>query len=74
MHLPIYMDYHATTPVDPRVLQAILPCLTSEFGNPSSRAHIFGTRAEKIVEDARRRVASLIGALPEEIIFTSGAT
>lgn len=75
MKLPIYMDHQATTPLDPRVLEAMMPCFTSEFGNAQSRHHIFGNRAAKLVEDARQSVAALIHAEdPEEIIFTSGAT
>jgi cysteine desulfurase len=73
-HLPIYMDYGATTPVDPRVVDAMIPWLREHFGNPASRSHAWGWEAEEAVEKAREQVAALIGADPREIVWTSGAT
>jgi len=76
MRLPVYLDYLATTPVDPRVAACMAQCLTIDgnFGNPSSRSHVYGWRAEEAVEQARRDVAELVGADPREIVWTSGAT
>jgi cysteine desulfurase len=73
-HFPIYMDYSATTPVDPRVADKMIPFLREQFGNPASRSHMYGWSAEGAVEEARGHVAALVGADPREIIWTSGAT
>jgi cysteine desulfurase len=73
-HLPIYMDYSATTPVDPRVVDKMIPYLREQFGNPASRSHSYGWTAERAVEEAREHVAALVNADPREIIWTSGAT
>jgi cysteine desulfurase len=74
LHFPIYMDYSATTPVDPRVTEAMIPWLTEKFGNPASRSHAYGWEAEAAVERARSQVAALVNADPKEIVWTSGAT
>src|ERR1700704_1261638 len=73
-HFPIYIDYAATTPVDQRVVDVMIPWLHEHFGNPSSRSHAWGWEAEAAVEKAREEVAALIGADPREIVWTSGAT
>ena len=74
MKKPIYLDYSATTPVDPRVAAKMIPYLTEHFGNPASRSHSFGWETEKAVEEARAEVARLVNCDPREIVWTSGAT
>ncbi|MEZ0609959.1 cysteine desulfurase family protein [Fibrella sp. WM1] len=74
MNYPTYLDYNATTPVDQRVLDAMLPYLTTHFGNAASRTHVYGLKAEEAVDQARRQLADLLGAHPVEMVFTSGAT
>ncbi len=74
MQIPIYLDNHASTPIDPRVMEAMMPFLTREFGNAAAVSHVYGWRADAAVEKARAQIAQLIGAQPLEIIFTSGAT
>ena len=72
--MPVYLDYHATTPLDARVLESMLPWLTRDFGNPSSRSHAYGWKASEAVEIARSQVANLLHADSKSIIFTSGST
>ena len=74
MNRPVYLDAHATTPVDPLVLERMLPFFREDFGNPASRNHPFGWRADKAVAQSREQIAELIGSSPREIVFTSGAT
>ncbi len=76
MKLPIYLDYAATTPIDPRAAERMAACLTMDgvFGNPASRSHAFGWKADELVNEARNNVAALINADPKEIVWTSGAT
>ena len=74
LRTPIYMDYSATTPVDARVAQKMIPHLTENYGNPASRSHSFGWTAEQAVENAREEVAGLVSCDPKEIVWTSGAT
>ena len=74
MELPSYFDHHATTPIAPSVLESMMPYLTKSFGNASSTTHAFGQQARLAVEQARKQIADLIGASPEEILFTSGTT
>jgi cysteine desulfurase len=74
MQLPVYLDYHATTPCDPIVMEAMLPFFTQHFGNAASRTHVYGWKSAEAVQQAREQVAALVGSEPEEIVFTSGAT
>jgi cysteine desulfurase len=74
MKLPIFMDYHSTTPMDPRVLEAMKPYFVEDFGNASSRNHAFGWKAEAAIEKARKQIGAFIGCSDKELVFTSGAT
>ncbi len=74
MRLPVYLDYNATTPVDPRVLETMLPWFTEQFGNAASRTHLYGWTAEEAVATARKQLAKLVHVTPKEVVFTSGAT
>ena len=74
LSLPVYLDYNATTPCDPRVAEAMMPYFTSHFGNAASRTHVYGWQAAEAVDYAREQLAKLIGSEPKELVFTSGAT
>jgi len=74
MKMPIYLDYNATTPVDPRVVEAMMPCMETHFGNPSSATHAYGWAAARLVDRGREQVAAALGVSPDEVVFTSGAT
>ncbi|UCE30851.1 MAG: aminotransferase class V-fold PLP-dependent enzyme, partial [Burkholderiales bacterium] len=74
LHLPVYLDYSATTPVDPRVADKMIPFLREHFGNPASRSHAYGWEAEAAVEQAREQIAMLVNCDPKELVWTSGAT